>query len=310
MQLQEFQSSLARGGVLPVDRNLSPITPASAIGEWRSPFSMAEIGPHSGASSAGLVQGFSKSETAIPLAEVPAAPLTAGPRAARSRAISTVQRTSAYVDPAGHIVPVVSYATTTSQESVVITDTDAQTPTLSSPRSAQFAMSALQPSQDVASMDDFGVMSPTATEFSSSPFDRSSLLASLGMTTHTQQALPVRTQSLRSEGTGKDTHLARPARKLRSRISSPSMKEQQQLHSLQARIEAQLPQKQSIEASADISDALMSPRATEFTQNPFALAFSPTEPALPDDSRAPATDPRSPAHKGASPIIRNIEQFL
>ncbi|QIW95946.1 hypothetical protein AMS68_001464 [Peltaster fructicola] len=310
MQLQEFRSSLARGGVLAVDRNLSPITPASAMGEWRSPFSMRDVGPHSGASSAGLLHGFSSNETSTPFADIPTMPLTAGPRAVRPRAISAVRRTSAYVDPAGHIIPVVEVAATTPQTSFIIhsSENDSTTPTLSSPRSAEFAMSALQPPKEVESMDDFGLMSPTTTEFSSNPFDRSSLLASLGMTTHSQPAMPVRTKSLRSETPKQDGgHLPAPQRKLRSRISSPSLKEQRELHSLQAQIEARLPQRQIVEAPVEFSDALMSPRATEFTSNPFALAFSPVEPTK---DNTPPVDPRSPAQKGASPIIRNIEQFL
>lgn len=84
------------------------------------------------------------------------------------------------------------------------------------------------------------------------------------------------------------------------------------------------------EDEPDLGDALMSPRATEFTKNPFHEALTPTTPlkqdastleqvmsaqASVDDSMssgmtAKQQDPRSPPLKGASPINRNILEVL
>lgn len=298
MQLQEFRSSLAHGGVLAMDRNLSPLTPASALGEWRSPFSMQDAEHPNGTASAGLLNNFPK-ETS-PLTS-PVVPLTAGPRGARSRAASTVRRTSAYVDPAGHVVPMVSFATPISSNTQITVES--ATPVLTSPRSAEFAMTALKPTPAFDSMDAFGLMSPTTTSFGA-PFDRSTLLASLGMT-QDAAVMPIRSRSLRQE-TPKEQLVA--PKGLRGRISSPNLKEQKQLQSLQAQIQAQLPQRVD---EAPIEDALLSPRATTFTDNPFALAFDTKKTTTTTEgSRTPVVDPRSPAHKGASPIIRNIEEFL
>ena len=64
----------------------------------------------------------------------------------------------------------------------------------------------------------------------------------------------------------------------------------------------------------DMADALMSPRATEFTRNPFADALglgveaSQVQPTVVGNSDE-AKDPRSPvqkSEKGSSPIVRNI----
>lgn len=73
----------------------------------------------------------------------------------------------------------------------------------------------------------------------------------------------------------------------------------------------------------DFEDALMSPRATEFTSNPFhdALAAQPTPSTAPggkdgatigaSEQEAPISqDPRSPPLKGASPIVRSILDVL
>ncbi len=81
----------------------------------------------------------------------------------------------------------------------------------------------------------------------------------------------------------------------------------------------------------DDLDALMSPRAEEFTRNPFHLDLSsPTEDVSPASSEETikdgtqkwnepprqwtpeklTVDPRSPAHLGSSPIVRNIWDVL
>lgn len=124
-------------------------------------------------------------------------------------------------------------------------------------------------------------------------------------------------------------------RGIRSRFSSPNMREQRKLHKLQTEMEALLPQKASQPTqTADDLDALMSPRAEEFTRNPFHFnLLSPVDdpsPAssnetikeghsfndwkdLPTQQVTPqkvAEDPRSPVQTGSSPIVRNIWDVL
>ena len=207
-------------------------------------------------------------------------------------------------------------------------DEPARTPTNSASATLpDLALTPLQPSPEMDSADDFGIMSPTATEFQSSPFDRSALLAHLGMDPVRQNhKSPRRSTSLKfrrnpcddDRQSGGDS--LRPARRLRCKVSLPSLGEQQRLQSLQARIESSHPHrhyamdttpKEDVEA-----EALMSPRATEFTQNPFAMPVLSPSPAAspppPPDDVAPNTleDPRSPAHNGLSPIVRNIFNVL
>lgn len=351
MQLQEFRSSLARGGLLPENRGMSPITPASALNEWRSPFSARST--DSGPLSAALSVGSANLNRPIPDADsLPA--LSPGPSSApsgmpwpkdsttpesRPRALSSVRTSPTYVDPAGHLVPSLNIVEPERSEIKLKTITvptfshstdEAATPTepLASPRSTEFAMAPLKPSAEVDSADAFGLMSPTSAEFTSSPFDRSALLASLGMGSMQQHGhVPIRTRSSNSPPSARN--LNTPGRKtLRGKISSPSIREQQELQRLQADIEKKLhiEQQQSNQlreqdpptlsqstqpTDEGFGDALMSPRATEFTENPFAIALAP--PAVstkPDEQRPTGLDPRSPAHKGVSPITRNIGDVL
>jgi tyrosine-protein phosphatase len=120
---------------------------------------------------------------------------------------------------------------------------------------------------------------------------------------------------------------------IRTRFSSPNMREQRRLHKLQTEMEAKLPQRlpQPTQSTDDL-DALMSPRAEEFTRNPFHVDFPPL---VVDVSPASSTetikenvdfntwkepqqwtphksveDPRSPVQTGGSPIVRNIWDVL
>ncbi|TKA24397.1 hypothetical protein B0A50_06717 [Salinomyces thailandicus] len=356
MQLQEFRTSLTRGGLLPGNRGFTPITPGSAFGEWRGPFSTNPSDPtvRNAPMSASMI---TKSQTATK-DDVPA--ISPGPSSApsslqwpipdqlppskppqRPRAISAIRPASAYVDPAGHLVPVLKVVEPDAGDRVCTVqvppelshdDQDCATPTdaLASPRSAEFAMTPLQPPKEVDPADDFGIMSPTSTEFASSPFDRSTLLASLGMGSVQPDNAPRRSLSLRSRSkptVNANTPQQNPGltpcqtSRLRGKLSQPSLREQQELQSLQAKIEAHLPRRPAQHAPGlvgrGMDDALMSPRATEFTQNPFALSV--TEPV--DDNqpekeggeaatRSPEADPRSPAHVGGSPITRSILDVL
>ncbi|KAG9551581.1 hypothetical protein KCU86_g20579, partial [Aureobasidium melanogenum] len=93
---------------------------------------------------------------------------------------------------------------------------------------------------------------------------------------------------------------------LRPKISAPSLSEQQELQDMQSKLEAELTHDEP-----DFMDALTSPRAFEFTQNPFANL-----PGESDAQRSTTTavngmeDPRSPPQKGAFPIQRNIFDVL
>lgn len=351
MQLQEFRSSLARGGLLPENRGMSPITPASALNEWRSPFSGRST--ESGPLSAALSVGSANLNRPIPDTDsLPA--LSPGPSSApsgmpwpkdnttsesRPRALSSVRTTPTYVDPAGHVIPSLNIVEPERSDIKTKTITvptyphskdEAATPTepLTSPRSTEFAMAPLKPSAEVDSADAFGLMSPTSAEFTSSPFDRSALLAQLGMGSMQQyDHVPIRTRSNNSQP--KSRNLDTPARKtLRGKISSPSIREQRELQRLQADIEKKLyiEQQQNYQhrdqdqptllqstqpTTEGFGDALMSPRATEFTENPFAISLAPAPaPTKPDEQRPTGLDPRSPAHKGVSPITRNIGDVL
>ncbi|PVH97572.1 hypothetical protein DM02DRAFT_532935, partial [Periconia macrospinosa] len=120
---------------------------------------------------------------------------------------------------------------------------------------------------------------------------------------------------------------------LRARFSSPNMREQRKLHKLQTEIEATLPNRTPPPAQAlDDLDALMSPRAEEFTRNPFHFTLtssagetssaSSLETVKEGQTRSEWTekrqwtpkkslddDPRSPV-QGSSPIVRNIWDVL
>ncbi|ORX93485.1 hypothetical protein BCR34DRAFT_499874 [Clohesyomyces aquaticus] len=121
---------------------------------------------------------------------------------------------------------------------------------------------------------------------------------------------------------------------IRTRFSSPNMREQRRLQKLQTEMEALLPTRSpGLPQAADDLDALMSPRAEEFTRNPFHVDLKAnvedTSPASSNetikDGRVGSEwketpqwtppkildeDPRSPVQTGSSPIVRNIWDVL
>ncbi|KAF2261706.1 hypothetical protein CC78DRAFT_570309 [Lojkania enalia] len=121
---------------------------------------------------------------------------------------------------------------------------------------------------------------------------------------------------------------------IRTRFSSPNMREQRKLHKLQTEMEALLPHRAPRPPQAvDDLDALMSPRAEEFTRNPFHMDLrsfdNDASPASSNEtikdgqnhhdwqetqqmtpSRAVEEDPRSPVQTGSSPIVRSIWDVL
>ncbi|GAB7339626.1 hypothetical protein MBLNU457_6219t1 [Dothideomycetes sp. NU457] len=169
-----------------------------------------------------------------------------------------------------------------------------------SPRSEHFAMAPLQPSAAVAPEDHFGLMSPSTTEFHHSPLDRAALLGSLGMgasmaedTTRTRQqnfSYPQR----RSIAPTKPLPPASTFAPAREASTSPAT----------TVIEMVRPP----DGNEDGFSVLMSPRATEFTMNPFDVM--PSENKMTNDLKVSDDDPRSPPQRGASPINRNIATFL
>lgn len=342
MQLQEFRSSLATGGgLLPGNRGMTPITPSSQFKEWSRSFPAAQ-GNASVPLSAGVTDDAANNLATLSVGPSsapsgkPWLPKDSPAPGQRARAISAVKPGTAYVNTSGRVVPVIPVLKVVEPEATSPPSETKQPPSfeenkeesgsatpteaLASPQTAEFAMTPLQPSAEADPADAFGLMSPTSTEFASSPFDRSALLASLGMgSVREADVAPRRTSSLSSrpkpkEGTGRsDSLMTKHQPRLRGKISSPSIREQQQLQSMQARIEASLPHRDAMQTSLpDADEPLMSPRATEFTQNPFALAFPTASPQHPpqDPPRTPVIDPRSPAHKGVSPITRNILDVL
>jgi tyrosine-protein phosphatase len=121
---------------------------------------------------------------------------------------------------------------------------------------------------------------------------------------------------------------------IRTRFSSPNMREQRRLQKLQTEMEAMLPKRSPQPPQAlDDLDALLSPRAEEFTRNPFHFELPVS---TYDDSPASSNetvkdgqtrtewvetrqwtpkkslddDPRSPVQTGSSPITRNIWDIL
>ncbi|KXT18875.1 hypothetical protein AC579_3578 [Pseudocercospora musae] len=371
MQLQEFRSSLARGGLLTARSTMSPLTPGSALSGWNGPFAtippamrnepLSAVEPPSAANAAsngdrGVLSPGPSSAPSFPWP----LPTTSGAR--RQRSISAVKPATAYVDPSGHVLPVQPVLPVLQ---VIAADavhakppgpvrqvsspegfsSQTATESVGSPRSAEFAMTPLHPSKEVEAADDFGIMSPTSTEFTTSPFDRSALLAQLGMgSMRADEEIPRRSTSLRnrerqqntmrpghSEQSRKGLEATQP-RRLRGKVSSPSLHQQQELQALQAKIAADLSiQRGSSHAgspqfgqfSSAAEEPLMSPRATEFTSNPFTLSLGVPSPMSDDDNnsgsgsgsgnavpRISDIDPRSPAHKGASPITRSILDVL
>jgi tyrosine-protein phosphatase MSG5 len=151
-------------------------------------------------------------------------------------------------------------------------------------------------SQSQSKPEGLSVMSPTVSTF---PRD---------LPLRSESPLPAFNQSLL-------TPRKNMPRSLKTKFSSPNMQEALRLQRIQDEI--------APKRHMDDLDALMSPRATAFTTNPFheLLAVKPTETqVLETPQKAPQplpvtptssdVDPRSPAQMGISPITRNIFDVL
>jgi tyrosine-protein phosphatase MSG5 len=192
---------------------------------------------------------------------------------------------------------------------------------LVSPRSESFHMVGINEARDTDMGDAFGILSPLRVEFPTNPFEQLGMVqtaperqpvASFGAVAHrTESTKP----SSRNDSMEPSMALATPMRNrsLRTKFSSPSLSEQRRLRQLQTDMEASLPHSPGLHKGyMDDLDALMSPRATEFTVNPFHELLSPEPQShpIPSTSTKTEADPRSPAQHGISPITRNIFDVL
>ncbi|SMQ50660.1 unnamed protein product [Zymoseptoria tritici ST99CH_3D7] len=313
MQLQEFRSSLARGGLLG-DRTLSPRTPSSALSEWKGPFSDRAT-PMSGKSM--TIPDANVNASNVHAAEE--APISPGPSSApsgvpwqtgvpsRRRALSAVKPATAYVDPSGNvIVPVLKVLDINSPRIDTFpqphSQSDPELPQLQSPTSTQFATPPSHSSIHSPTSESFNLQSPTRTSFPSSisingdgdddshPFSRASLLASIGMASTRstdEEETPRRNPSFRAptavgrvrsrSSLSPNTATTAP-RRLAVKISSPNLSEQRQLQEMQGRIERELAvSRGSGGGKNDVKEeeeVLMSPRVGEFLANPFKLGLA------------------------------------
>ena len=214
---------------------------------------------------------------------------------------------------------------------------------LTSPRSSEFAMTGIVPPKTVQNEDNFGLTSPrenlsfaqqlqfphrnSPPSLYAPPNKREAAFAGLhSPVVSTPKPFPP--TSMLNTGYKRDDGGASDRRNLRSRLgmstsSSYDMRSEYVL-AAKARELASQPtlapspehRESFVQATQDdMSDALLSPRATEFTKNPFAdilstgAAGEPTS-CVVSGGRTEATeekDPRSPVQKaGSSPIVRNI----
>jgi tyrosine-protein phosphatase len=121
---------------------------------------------------------------------------------------------------------------------------------------------------------------------------------------------PLRSSSPQFSDSSRLTPRKNVPRPLKTKFSSPNLQESKRL----ARLQNQIDPKRHM----DDLDALMSPRATQFTSNPFhdLLAVPSGDTPVEAPQEIPVTptsaqsDPRSPAQQGISPITRNIFDVL
>ena len=249
---------------------------------------------------------------------------------------------------------------------------DAPDDDLKSPRAMEFHMTPLKPTV-ARDEDPFGLTSPTRMESAGNSFDVSNLkplkpIESEDLRPSFQAILPPAHHNFNGfaslDGTaqapfsimnaGSNAGMLTPhgarvpeepqsqshaflsthANTIRTRFSSPNMREQRELHKLQTEIQSKLPRPKVAQHFVSDAEALMSPRAEQFTKNPFHVELHPgNDDSSPvssngtikdgrnghDWSELPprhwtnekaAVDPRSPVQTGNSPIVRNIWDVL
>ena len=214
-------------------------------------------------------------------------------------------------------------------------------PPLMSPRSTEFVMSPLgqqaSPPTQFSPDDDTGLMSPRAVEFTTSPFGQAALFghsvtqADVQKQIHTSHhsSGPIPQQAYAAQQSPSASSSPRPSisslqRPLKPQFSRPNLQQQRELVHIQNELEAQLPHRSpksdtssGFSSPIDDSETLLSPRATEFTENPFHFELSTPELSQKEartvEQPVPkygTEDPRSPAQKGITPITRNIFDVL
>lgn len=210
-------------------------------------------------------------------------------------------------------------------------------PPMLSPRSEEFHMAPLGndvTATEIEDHDPSSIFSPVATAFPENPFDRLNTTPERkapGLSLHEQiRQMPsfhsspsppqCKTPQSRNDSLEPTAPVTTPPRQrsIRTKFSSPSLREQIRLQQIQTQIAEQLPHSPGSQHSFDDIDALMSPRVTEFTVNPFHELLlprtgrpqSPIELMSPGTPKSTESDPRSPAQHGISPIIRNIFDVL
>jgi len=342
--LQEFRTALMRPvGRLGGTRTLSPESPSLPAGDWSRPGPYADNStqeklPPNTAPLPAPTRLSSSLAVNPELATIRPGPSSAPSGVAwpshddrlstMSQHVPLKSQDAAYVDPSGHVIPVVKIIEEPHADEPEVSraakdrprslnldnhsrhDSGRHVPTVPSSSFAEFAMGPLHPSEEVAPADTFGLMSPTTTEFQHSPLDRDTLLGTLGMGTVIQNPnqprhLPVNTEesslSSKREKAGKNVPL-------RPKLSSPSLREQRELEAIQSQLQASRTQHTDAEQAESAGlEALMSPRAFEFTQNPFAVVSEVTQTTA---AVSGGDDPRSPPQKGVSPITRKIFDVL
>ena len=197
-----------------------------------------------------------------------------------------------------------------------------------SPRSKEFAMTSIR---SPPAEDDLGLMSPRNNGFSMQLPQRFTP-ASSKAAAFSALYPPQHNNSSHSHSAARDRASLRSKLGMSTR-SSYDMRSEYVLAAEAKELTPVQPPEANHETAQDIgaSEALTSPRAFEFTKNPFhkppkpaaaearEAMFSPTSGTFgeqvtsggPGAATAPTPapqeeDPRSPAHTGASPIIRNI----
>ena len=242
--------------------------------------------------------------------------------------------------PSAHILPLrESNANETHRE----TKSTLRLPPMSlmSPRATEFAMNPLSQQASPLSQfnpdDDLGLMSPRAMEFTTSPFGQAALFghpvtqADAEKQLHSPHPHPAPVTQSSSEpqqvsngDVDSQQTNSSPLQPLKPKFSRPNLQQQMQLAHLQHQIEAQLPHRSpksdsssGFNSPTDDFETLLSPRATEFTENPFHFEVSPPEAHAEEEKKVEppvpkygADDPRSPAQKGITPITRNIFDVL
>lgn len=207
MQLQEFRSTLQRPqSRFGNTRELSPDSPPFGFTESGRPASL-RWQQH----ACNLIAKGCPSTTGYGTVKTLAQPRSSGckPRSflrpsdhdepVSKKSEESARNEVAYMDPNGRTVPVVQITEdhpipepkvtkelkdrpkSLNLESHIRQDSGRHITPMVSPRAIEFAMAPLRPSKESDSGDQFGSMSPRASEFSQSPFDRESLLGASGI---------------------------------------------------------------------------------------------------------------------------------